>query len=114
MVLLTGDTKQNIEAFRNQFKPRFKVLSTDAITLKTIIRAYPGYLLLHKGTIVAKWTNKDLPEAARMEMAKYDFGALALEQDQIKTSHYTMTIALALLVLIGCAVRMTLGRARRR
>lgn len=114
VVMLTGDTKQNIEAFRHQFKPQFNILSTDAITLKTMIRAYPGYLLLHRGTIVAKWTHKDLPDAARMEIAKHDFAALALEQDQIKGSQYKLALGVALLMLMGCAVRMTLGRARRR
>jgi hypothetical protein len=35
---------------------------TDEITLKTIVRANPGYMLLRKGTIVGKWSPANLPE----------------------------------------------------
>ena len=114
VVALTGDTKQNIEAFRSQYKPEFDVLSTDAVTLKTMIRAYPGYVLLHKGTIVAKWTRRNLPDAVAMEESKHDLCALAMEQDRISDSRHILALALSSLLLLGCAIRMTLGRARRR
>lgn len=37
-------------------------LSIDETTLKTIVRANPGYLLLKEGTIIKKWTARTLPE----------------------------------------------------
>ncbi len=36
--------------------------STDETTLKTMIRANPGYILLCKGTIVGKWSEANLPD----------------------------------------------------
>jgi hypothetical protein len=34
----------------------------DETTLKTMIRANPGYMLLKEGTIVAKWSWANLPD----------------------------------------------------
>lgn len=39
----------------------FGVYTTDEITLKTIIRANPGLLLLKEGNILAKWSYNDFP-----------------------------------------------------
>ena len=36
--------------------------SVDEITLKTMVRSNPGYLLLRNGTIVGKWSWRTLPE----------------------------------------------------
>ncbi|HEY9083531.1 MAG TPA: DoxX family protein, partial [Vicingaceae bacterium] len=35
--------------------------SCDAITLKTIVRANPGIVLLQQGKVLAKWHANDLP-----------------------------------------------------
>jgi hypothetical protein len=43
-------------------KAEYDFYITDPITLKTIIRANPGLVLLHKGTILAKWHSNDIPE----------------------------------------------------
>lgn len=114
VVALTGDTKQEIEAFKKKLSPEFECLSSDAVTLKTIIRAHPGYVLLRKGTIVAKWTAHSLPGPQEFLRNKHDFGALALMQDERASNVMEGLLAFALLLMIGFAVRLTLGRARRR
>lgn len=40
--------------------------SVDEITLKTMIRSDPGYMLLRKGTIIAKWSWVNLPSAKEL------------------------------------------------
>lgn len=114
VVALTGDTRQEIEAFRKQYNPGFEILSTDAVTLKTMIRAYPGYMMLHKGTIMAKWTSSNLPDAEEMELSVHDFCAPALAQDQATDTRRTLVLSIAALLLLGCLIRLSLGRARRR
>lgn len=39
----------------------------DEITLKTMVRATPGYILLQKGTITGKWSWANLPEARKIK-----------------------------------------------
>lgn len=46
----------------NSIYPSFPVLLADETTLKTMIRANPGYMLLKDGTILHKWSWASLPE----------------------------------------------------
>ena len=40
----------------------FDFYTCDAITLKTIVRANPGIILMKKGNILGKWNGSDLPD----------------------------------------------------
>lgn len=59
---LSASLYDDVEDFRHEQQTMFDFYSCDAITLKTIVRANPGILLLKQGTIVAKWHYNDLPE----------------------------------------------------
>ncbi|WP_397447716.1 BT_3928 family protein [Polaribacter sp. R77954] len=50
-----------IQLTKNKFKLPFEILFCDETTLKTMIRANPGIMILNKGTIVEKknWTDID-------------------------------------------------------
>jgi hypothetical protein len=39
----------------------FDALYADDVTLKTVIRSDPGFVLLHNGTITGKWSYHNLP-----------------------------------------------------
>jgi uncharacterized membrane protein YphA (DoxX/SURF4 family) len=58
----TASGEKEIEEFRSRQDPAFGFHTTDEITLKTIVRANPGLLLLKEGTILAKWHYRDIPE----------------------------------------------------
>jgi triosephosphate isomerase len=56
---LTGSTDEDIQHFIHKTAVTFPFCKTDPTTLKTIIRANPGLVLLKNGTIVGKWNWRD-------------------------------------------------------
>lgn len=59
---LTSVTTDEILKFKTSHNVPYDFYITDPITLKTIVRANPGLVLLHKGTILAKWHSNDIPD----------------------------------------------------
>lgn len=64
---LTSSLEQEINSFINSTKTPFEYYTCDETTLKTMIRANPGLIVLKKGTIVAKWHNNDIPSPEEFE-----------------------------------------------
>ena len=58
---LTASLKDKINSFIVSTQAPYVFYTCDETTLKTIIRANPGLVLLKKGTIVAKWHYNDIP-----------------------------------------------------
>ncbi len=58
---LTASGQAEINKMRNKINPVFNFYSVDEITLKTIVRANPGLVLLKEGHILAKWHYNDYP-----------------------------------------------------
>lgn len=56
---LTGSTDEDIAEFVQQTKVTFPFYKTDPITLKTIIRANPGFVKIENGIIKGKWNWRD-------------------------------------------------------
>jgi uncharacterized membrane protein YphA (DoxX/SURF4 family) len=65
--LLTSSTQEEIAAFRESFNPAYEICTADEITLKTIIRANPGIVLLRRGTILGKWHHRNFRPAGFRE-----------------------------------------------
>lgn len=59
---LTASLYTDVEEFRHSNQTMFDFYTCDAITLKTVIRANPGVVLMKKGTILGKWNANDLPD----------------------------------------------------
>ena len=66
-ICLTASLDQQIQQFKKETDAPFTFYNTDEITLKTIIRANPGLLLLKRGTILDKWHHNDLPSPSGAE-----------------------------------------------
>ena len=56
--ILTASGTGDVKSFDNGLK----FCSVDETTLKTIVRANPGYILLKDGTIIGKWSWANVPE----------------------------------------------------
>ena len=58
---LTSTAGAALHKFQLDEHPAYDFLFADQTTLKTMIRSNPGLMLLHKGTILAKWAYADFP-----------------------------------------------------
>lgn len=59
---LTSSPVSEIDRFISLTGVAFPFLLADGIMLKTTVRANPGMILLHNGTIIGKWHYKNLPD----------------------------------------------------
>jgi len=64
---LTSTTGFALNKYQQEQLPAYEMMFTDQITLKTIIRANPGLILLRKGTIIGKWHYNDFPTSEEAE-----------------------------------------------
>ncbi len=64
---LTASTEKEIARWQEITGAEYPFYTTDATTLKTIIRSNPGLLLLHHGTIIRKWSHNNLPSEELMK-----------------------------------------------
>ncbi len=58
---LSSSLPKEVEAFRHKHNSTFEYYSTDATTLKTMIRSNPGLMFLQKGVVKAIWHLNDFP-----------------------------------------------------
>lgn len=62
-ICLTASLESEQQAFIGETGAPYPFLSTDEITLKTMIRSNPGLILTYKGTILDKWHYNDIPDS---------------------------------------------------
>lgn len=63
-ICLTSSFPEDIDTFKFENNIPYEFCITDPTTLKTIVRANPGLLVLKNGTILNKWHHKHLPSPA--------------------------------------------------
>ncbi|HSH50246.1 MAG TPA: BT_3928 family protein [Bacteroidales bacterium] len=66
-ICLTASVETVIQDFKEKTDAQYMFYATDEITLKTIVRANPGIVLLKKGTIIDKWHHRNIPSIEEME-----------------------------------------------
>ena len=69
-VALTASSGDQIKALKDRFSLPLDFYTCDQTTLKTMIRANPGLLLLQKGEILGKWSWQDTPDLREI-LAKF-------------------------------------------
>jgi len=67
-IALTASPESDIHTFREATGVEFPFYHTDEITLKTIIRANPGLMLIKEGTILEKWHHNDVPAPKEVKL----------------------------------------------
>lgn len=66
--IATSSEVNVIEQWHRQWgSPNVNYAQMDELTLKTIVRSNPGLLLLHEGTIAAKWSSRNLPSESDID-----------------------------------------------
>ena len=66
-MVVTSSLSSTIETFNQESDTNMPFYNADEITLKTIVRANPGVLLLKNGVIMNKWHYRDLPTYAQLK-----------------------------------------------
>ena len=64
---LTSATSKDIAQWKDYTGASYPFCNLDDITLKTIVRSNPGLVIIHDGTITAKWSRRDLPRENLLE-----------------------------------------------
>lgn len=59
---LTASTADEVQKFVKENDPVYDFYNTDPITLKTVVRSNPGLVLLKNGTVIDKWSSKNIPD----------------------------------------------------
>ena len=59
---LTASNTANIEKWKDMTGAEYPFCSTDATTLRTIIRSSPGLVVIKDGKIIGKWSHNALPD----------------------------------------------------
>ena len=77
-ICLTASTEKEIAKWQNITGAEYPFYTTDATTLKTMIRSNPGLMLLHNGTIIQKWSHNELPaeDLLAKPLEKSEYGKL--------------------------------------
>ncbi len=95
---ITSATDKQIENFKNKTNAQYDFFNADEITLKTIIRANPGLVLLKHGVIIDKWHFNDIPEVKHLNN-NFTGTSLSKYKNQ-KDNLLIMSLILASLLLL--------------
>ncbi|MEE4196027.1 MAG: BT_3928 family protein [Bacteroidales bacterium] len=66
-ICLTASVESVIHDFKEETGAPYMFYATDEITLKTIVRANPGIVLIRQGTILEKWHHRNIPAIKELE-----------------------------------------------
>jgi hypothetical protein len=69
VMTITSTSAGKFDAFRHEMNLATPYFFADATVLKTMIRSNPGLMVLHNGTVMAKYHYHDIPELYQVEKA---------------------------------------------
>lgn len=106
---LTATNPDEVKKFTEANNVPFEFCSTDEIQLKTIIRSNPGLIVLRNGTILGKWSHRDLPGVE--ELQDKDVAAFCLQQQQSRLDNH---MVYTLILLAACFLFLFTSRKYKR
>lgn len=97
---VTGSGTETIAQWNDYTGAEYPYLMADEVLLKTIIRSNPGLVLLQNGTILGKWSWRDIPQEedlpAVMKPYLSDEAIKNKEEGWLATNLFTFTVPLLL------------------
>jgi uncharacterized membrane protein YphA (DoxX/SURF4 family) len=105
----TASGEREVQEIRQSLDPSFGFHTTDEITLKTIVRANPGLLLLREGTILAKWHYRDFPELEEFE----EILPSLMTAKRITSEKRILGFFVALFLLLAAGVHLFMPKGRK-
>lgn len=98
---LTASTDKAVARWRELTGAEYPFATTDATTLKTIIRSNPGLVLLKGGTVIRKWSHNTLPSSEELndKLDRLDIGHLPQDSVPGKILHIVLWFVLPLFLL---------------
>jgi hypothetical protein len=69
---LAGESGDEINKFRHNYQAAFPFYTGDKKVCLTIVRTNPGVVLLKNGTVIDKWSWRDLPSYAEIKNEHFD------------------------------------------
>ncbi|WP_252586296.1 BT_3928 family protein [Solitalea agri] len=64
---LTSATPLTADTFRHEHNIYYEFFFGDAVPLKSMVRANPGVMLMKKGTVINKWSFRNMPSVDELE-----------------------------------------------
>ncbi|MBN2610099.1 MAG: DoxX family membrane protein [Bacteroidales bacterium] len=108
-ICLTSSTFEVIEGFIAENKPAFEICTADNITLKTIVRANPGLVLLKKGVIIGKWHFRNIPYECEGDLL-----AFSLNEQRISRSRMSVVISALGIMIIALVFHLLNKEGKRK
>ena len=98
---LTASGERGIEKWKDMTGAEYPFCTSDATTLKTVIRSNPGLLLLKHGVIIRKWSHNNLPDASMTTrpLEQTEWGKMPEEGNTSKVLTLIMWFVVPLVVL---------------
>jgi len=97
--LLTASPEEEVKKFNDQLTAFY----VDETSLKTIVRANPGYMLIKDGVVMRKWAHRDLPDEERLISA-----VLESPERKIPDNGITVMIMIAVITAISIIINYIL------
>jgi len=101
---LTSSSAAETEEVKSSLLLDYNFYTTDEITLKTIIRANPGLVLLKEGTILGKWHYRDF---SVLQNTGTNWLAFSLDQSRRQKERLVLLLCSAIVLLVAAIIRIT-------
>jgi hypothetical protein len=111
---LTSSPDDEIELWKDKTGAEYPFCLTDDMTLKTIIRANPGLVLIKDGTILNKWNGREFPDEYVLtdSLDKLKLGEVQSAGNLYKIGLALLWFILPLLLVLGMDVFLVKRSAR--
>lgn len=100
---LTSSSEEMINYWKEYMGAEYEFCMTDETTLKTMVRANPGLILIKDGVIINKWNHRHLPSDSDLyaPLDKISIGKVSLSNDFRTIIYVLILYVLPLALIIG-------------